>query len=139
MTLIDNGLELLSVDDCRALLGGAEVGRVAITLGALPAVFPVNYKVVGGDVVFLTGEGTKLRAALDGAVVAFQVDEIDMPHRRGWSVVAVGVAQEITDADELTRVQALGLQPLAGGERTHFVRIRPEFVSGRRIEGPPAT
>lgn len=131
--LIDDGLEILSEHECRALLGRGGVGRVAITLGALPAVLPVNYALLEGAIVFLTGEGTKLRAALDRAVVAFEVDEIDAPRRQGWSVLAVGVAAEITDDEELTRARRLNLQPLAGGDRSHFVRIQPEFLSGRRI------
>ncbi len=138
MTLIDDGLEILTEDECRTLLGTVAVGRVAITLGALPAVFPVNYRVVDDEIVFLAGEGTKLRAALDGVVVAFQADEIDGPRRRGWSVLVVGLAQEITDDEELARARDLDLQPLAGGERTHFVRVRPEFVSGRRIDNKAA-
>ncbi len=47
--------------------------------------------------------------------------------------MAVGLAEEITDADELTAAEALGLVPLAGGDRSHYVRIRPEFLSERRI------
>jgi nitroimidazol reductase NimA-like FMN-containing flavoprotein (pyridoxamine 5'-phosphate oxidase superfamily) len=133
MPLTDNGLELLAPDECRLLLGRGGVGRVGVTIGALPAIFPVNYAVLGEDIVFLTGAGTKLKAAVDRSVVAFQVDEFDSA--RGWSVLAVGVATEVTDPAELDAVRALGLVPFAGGERSHFVRIRPEFMSGRRIGG----
>ncbi|HVW32943.1 MAG TPA: pyridoxamine 5'-phosphate oxidase family protein [Acidimicrobiia bacterium] len=133
MTLIDNGLEILSQDQCHDLLRRGDIGRVAVTVAALPAIFPVNYAVLDDDIVFLTGEGTKLRAALEGAVVAFEVDRIDMAHAAGWSVLAVGVAEEITDPAELRSARGLGLKPFASGDRTHFVKIRPEFVSGRRI------
>lgn len=133
MAIIDDGLEILSEEECRALLGKAEVGRVAITLGALPAVLPVNFAVQDGDIFFLTGEGVKLRAALDRAVVAFEVDEIDPARRTGWSVLAVGVAVEVTDEEELAVVRRLRLQPWAGGDRTRWIRVRPEFFSGRRI------
>ena len=47
--------------------------------------------------------------------------------------MAVGVAEEITDPGDLRAVADLGLRPFAGGDRSHVVRIRPEFVSGRRI------
>jgi nitroimidazol reductase NimA-like FMN-containing flavoprotein (pyridoxamine 5'-phosphate oxidase superfamily) len=133
MPLLDDGLEILSEEECRALLGQGRVGRVAITFGALPAVLPVNYSLLDGAIVFLTGEGTKLRAALKRAVVAFEVDEIDVPGRRGWSVLAVGMASEITDEDELARARQLNLRPLAGGDRSHFVQVRPQLLSGRRI------
>lgn len=135
MTLVDDGLEILSEEECRALLARSDVGRVAVTLGALPAVLPVNYSLLEGDIVFLTGEGTKLRAALRNAVVAFEVDEIDRWREGGWSVPAIGVASEITGAEPLARAKALGIRPWAGGNRTHFVRLHPEFLSGRRIAG----
>jgi nitroimidazol reductase NimA-like FMN-containing flavoprotein (pyridoxamine 5'-phosphate oxidase superfamily) len=133
MTLIDNGLEILSPEQCLDLLGRATVGRVAVTVGALPAIFPVTYALLGDDIVFLTGEGTKLRAALAGAVVAFQVDHIDEVEGSGWSVMAVGLAEEITDPVEFRAAEAIHLRPFAAGDRTHFVRIRTEFLSGRRI------
>ena len=133
MTLVDSGVEFLPDDACKNLLASAAIGRVAITMSALPVILPVNFTVLDDDIVFLTGEGTKLRAALEQAVVAFEVDDFDIPMRTGWSVLAVGVACEITDEDELAQVRKLDLRPFAGGDRTHYVRIRPEFYSGRRI------
>jgi len=133
MPLVDDGLEILSDEECRALLGAGCVGRVAITLGALPAVLPVNYALLDGAIVFLTGEGMKLRAALDEAVVAFEVDHFDVPGRRGWSVLAVGMASEVTDERELAEVRRLDLQPFASGDRSHVVRVTPQMLSGRRI------
>lgn len=133
MTLIDNGLEILDPDECRDLLRRAVVGRVAVTVAALPAIFPVNYAILGEDIVFLTGGGTKLRAAVTHTVVAFEVDDFDTSRPGGWSVMAVGVAEEITDPEQITAARGLGLRPFADGHRTHFVKIRPEFMSGRRI------
>jgi nitroimidazol reductase NimA-like FMN-containing flavoprotein (pyridoxamine 5'-phosphate oxidase superfamily) len=133
MPLIDNGLEILSPEQCHDLLRRNDVGRVAVTVAALPAIFPVNYAVIDGDIIFRTGQGTKLRAAVEEAVVAFQIDHFDKSVGSGWSVMAIGVAQEITEPGELARAQQLGLRPFARGDRTHFIRIRPEFLSGRRI------
>lgn len=130
MTLIDNELELLTETECRALLARARIGRVAITMGALPAVYPVNHRVVDGDILFLTGAGSKLRAALNRSVVAFQVDEFDPEGRSGWSVLAVGVAEEICHD---TPIGTAGVVPFARGDREHLVRIRPEILTGRRI------
>ena len=133
-----DGLEVLPEEECRDLLSRAEVGRLAVTVAALPAIFPVNYAVLDGDVIFLTGEGTKLRAAADEAVVAFEIDEIDSATRTGWSVLVVGVAAEVHDPAVLARVATLGLLPWAPGGRSHVVRLRTELVSGRRIT-PHAT
>lgn len=133
MTLIDNGLEILSPAQCWDLLRRGTVGRVGVTIAALPAIFPVNFTILHDHIVFLTGEGTKLRAALEKTVVAFQVDHIEESVASGWSVMAVGLAEEITDPDELRAAEGLNLRPFVTGDRSHFVRIRPEFISGRRI------
>ena len=77
--------------------------------------------------------GTRLSAALRGVVVAFEIDEIDCSHHRGWSVLAVGEAQVVGD-DEADVLRArLALAPWAPGEGDHLVRIQPTFLSGRRI------
>lgn len=132
--LRDEGLDLLSESECYDLLASGAVGRVGVTVGALPVILPVNYRVVGHDVVFRTSPGTKLRAALDRAVIAFEVDAIDDERRTGWSVLAVGRAREVVDPDEVERLDELGLEPWAGdGARDRWVRLHPEFVSGRRI------
>ena len=58
-----DGLEVLSEDECRALLSRADVGRLAITLSALPAIFPVNYRVIDGWIVFRTAPGSKRKGS----------------------------------------------------------------------------
>jgi nitroimidazol reductase NimA-like FMN-containing flavoprotein (pyridoxamine 5'-phosphate oxidase superfamily) len=129
----DLGLEVLSEPECHALLGRASVGRVAITVAALPAVLPVNYALLDGDVVFRTGEGSKLRVALERSVVAFEVDCVDEASYSGWSVLVVGHASTLWRQDDVERAEALGLRPWVAGARDHFVRVTTEMISGRRI------
>jgi nitroimidazol reductase NimA-like FMN-containing flavoprotein (pyridoxamine 5'-phosphate oxidase superfamily) len=130
--LVDSGLEILDEDECLRLLRMARVGRVAITIGAAAAILPVNFVMVGGDIMFFTGPGTKLDAARAGSMVSFEADEVDADSCIGWSVLAVGRA-ELTDGTLRPRVEALGLCPWAAGQRHDLVRIRPTFLSGRRI------
>jgi nitroimidazol reductase NimA-like FMN-containing flavoprotein (pyridoxamine 5'-phosphate oxidase superfamily) len=130
--LVDNGLELLTEEECRTLICTESVGRVGISVSALPAIFPVNYTVVDDDIVFLTGEGLKLRAALKNTVVAFEVDSLDPALGHGWSVLVVGVAREVP-APEREQLEPVRVSPWAGGNRSHLVRIHPEMISGRRI------
>jgi nitroimidazol reductase NimA-like FMN-containing flavoprotein (pyridoxamine 5'-phosphate oxidase superfamily) len=127
----------LSRADALGLLAGESIGRVGVTVGALPAILPVNYGMLDGMIVFRTAPGTKLSAAVQEAVVAFEVDHADSHARAGWSVLVVGHARRITDAELLERVRALELRPWAPGQRDHFVQISPEMVTGRRIN-PPA-
>jgi hypothetical protein len=67
------------------------------------------------------------------AVVGFEVDEIDPIDHTGWSVLVVGPAGEVVDADELVAVDRLPLRPWGPVELGHVVRIRSELVSGRRL------
>ena len=126
------GLEVLSGEECAALLRTQEVGRVAICTGR-PAILPVVYALLDGDVVFRTAPGEKLVAAALNRTVAFEIDEYQIATRTGWSVDIVGRAEEIVHPDELARAEELGLEPWAGEVRDRFVRIRTEELSGRRI------
>ena len=132
--LIDrNGLEILSRADCLGLLGDSGLGRVAVTMNALPVVLPVCFAVLDEDVIIRTGTGTKLSAAVNHAVVTFEVDRLEGDDR--WSVCVTGVAAPVTRPDDLARVVGL---PMPAGLRTlrpHFVRIRSDLVSGRRFLG----
>lgn len=130
---MEEGVEVLGEQECLRLLRTASVGRVGITVGALPVILPVNYGVLDGAIVFRTAGGTKLRAAVRNAVVAFEVDAIDPAEHRGWSVLAVGTATELTNADDLAAAARLGLEPLVPAAGAHYVRLAPELVSGRRI------
>jgi uncharacterized protein len=118
---------------CLALLGAGGIGRVAVSIGAVPAVFPVNYAMLDGEVVFRTGRGTRLDAAMRHAVVAFEVDDVDPLYREGWSVLVVGIADEIADDARRARAEALPLRPWAPGSAERVMVIRPELVSGGRI------
>jgi nitroimidazol reductase NimA-like FMN-containing flavoprotein (pyridoxamine 5'-phosphate oxidase superfamily) len=103
------------------------------TEDALPAVQPVNYRLWRDDVVIRVAGGAKLSAAERNIVVAFEADELDPDLRTGWSVTVVGHAQRITDVNDLVELSGTFLQPWVDGRRDHFVRIRTEKVTGRRL------
>lgn len=132
--LVDHGLELLTEEESLSLLGDGEVGRIGLTMGALPAIFPVNYRLLDGDIVVRTAPGSKLAAAATGAVVAFEVDDYERDTRVGWSVLVVGPSEVVHDLEVTFKVVDVGLEPWAdAGSRTSIIRIRPELVTGRRI------
>jgi len=127
------GLRILSTPECFLRLGRGGVGRVAVTMHALPAIFPVNYAVLDGDVVFRSSTGSKLNSATNHAVVAFEVDENDRMSHTGWSVLIVGHAHVVATADELAAVSRLPLTPWANGMDDAFVRIATSVISGREL------
>ena len=68
------GVAELDAPQCWALLRSVEVGRLAISIMNRPDIFPVNFIVDHGTVVFRTAEGTKLAGAVLNRAVAFEVD-----------------------------------------------------------------
>jgi hypothetical protein len=75
-----------------------------------------------------------LHALLHAAQAAFEIDGVGSDGHTAWSVVIVGVTEEVTSLAEIARIEALGLQTWAPGPKPHWLRIRAGTVSGRRIE-----
>jgi len=127
------GLKQLSRDECLHLLTSVPVGRIIYTRQALPAVELVNFAIDNGDIIIRTDHSGKLAAATRGAVVAFEADSVDTERRAGWSVTVIGQSQEVTDPDEIGRLELIGLSSWAPGGRDHFIRISPGIFNGRRL------
>jgi len=129
------GLGVLDEATCHRLLAETPIGRVVfIEDGDQPMALPVNYLFIDGTVVFRTLEGQKLSAASIGQRVAFEIDDWDPAKRSGWSVVAKGLAEEVTQWAESEHLEQKGLVPWAHGAwRTLWVRITPEGITGRRL------
>lgn len=119
------------------LLSTEHLGRVGVSFAALPAILPVNYALLGDDIVFRSAPGTKLTAALAGAVVAFEVDAVEPDSMAAWSVMVVGRSEWLGDGAALEEAERLPLNPWAPGSHDYFVRIPPEHISGRRYTMPP--
>ncbi len=122
----------LSVAQCWALLREAVVGRLAVLHDGLPDIFPVNFAVDRGSVVFRTGSGA-LYGSAAGAPVAFEVDGYDVADATAWSVVLRGSAREVTDLDDSLDAMTLPLFPWHQGPKPRIVRIEPVSVTGRRF------
>ncbi|MCX4767963.1 pyridoxamine 5'-phosphate oxidase family protein [Streptomyces sp. NBC_01275] len=119
------------------LLGSVSLGRIVFTRHALPTVRPVNHVLIDGDIVIRThGDATLTRYARqtggEGAVVAYEADDIDPDTHLGWSVVVTGYARLVTDLRELAHYQAL-LRPWVSQRMDHAVRISPDLITGVRL------
>ena len=123
----------LTRSECFELLSRQQLGRVAVVDDLGPVIFPINFVLDRHMVVFRADEGTKLDAAAKGGRVAFEIDGTDAATRTGWSVLVRGEAIEVTDQAELMRLRKLRLSPWAPGAMSHYVRILPAKLSGRRI------
>jgi nitroimidazol reductase NimA-like FMN-containing flavoprotein (pyridoxamine 5'-phosphate oxidase superfamily) len=127
------GLDVLSQRECIDLLSWTPIGRIVFTDRALPAVQPVTFCLDGEDIVIRTGAGSKLAAATRDAVVAFEADDFDPGANTGWSVTAIGRARAVTAPAEITRLSALPLRIWTQRNQDHFIVLRAEQLSGRRI------
>jgi hypothetical protein len=76
--------------------------------------------------------------AAPGIVVAYEADAIDPASHLGWSVVITGTAHLVRDTDEVARYQPQ-LSPWVAGEIDQLIRIRPEIVTGFRLDGDTGT
>ena len=132
-------LEELTEAESLRLIEHAEIGRIGFTGRFGPTILPVNFKVLDGSVVFRTeadgplGEDLRTGIAHAEYKVAFEIDEIDKTERTGWSVLIQGAVHYVEDEEERAVVVKTGVEPWAGGERDLYVRIKPTFISGRRI------
>jgi transcriptional regulator with XRE-family HTH domain len=125
-------LETLTERECRRLLAAGGVGRLVFIADRRPVALPVNYRMLEGDVVFRTGEDTSLTAVSDAEPVSFEVDRVDEAMSEGWSVLVTGRLRRVSP-DEFRRLENLGIEPWAGGQRSVYLRIEGREVSGRRI------
>ena len=127
------GVTILELDECWMLLRSGEVGRLAVSNMDHPDIFPVNYVVDHGTVVFRTAEGTKLATAVLGPAVAFAIDGYDAKAGDAWSVVLKGRASEVQRMRDVVEATELPLFPWHTSPKPRFVRIEPESVTGRRF------
>ena len=139
MDMDRNGLEILDRAECLRLLAGSILGRIAVTIGALPVILPVNFLLDGDRILIRTGTGTKLEAATRDAVVAFEVDDVEPFSHSGWSVCVTGRAMELRDQDDVARVASLPLPHWAPKGTEHVVAVSVDLVTGRRLSHPTPT
>jgi nitroimidazol reductase NimA-like FMN-containing flavoprotein (pyridoxamine 5'-phosphate oxidase superfamily) len=134
-------LERLDEAECLRLIASGGIGRIGYSGRYGPTVFPVNYRLYEGTIVFRTGQDSPtdedLRTGIAHAEfkVAFEIDDINQAERAGWSVLVQGSAHHVESDAERASVLEAGVEPWAGGARELFVRVIPTRVTGRRV-GP---
>ncbi|GGU70020.1 pyridoxamine 5'-phosphate oxidase family protein [Kitasatospora aureofaciens] len=128
----------LDESQCLKLLGGTAVGRLVYTVGALPAVMPVRYRIAtDGSVLLQANAGSEIALAVTDAVVAFEASELSETDRSGWSVTLLGRADVTSVSAASHPVPAAVPAPAKSADQV-TIRIRPELVSGRSLPASPA-
>ncbi|SNX56058.1 nitroimidazol reductase NimA-like FMN-containing flavoprotein (pyridoxamine 5'-phosphate oxidase superfamily) [Streptomyces sp. TLI_55] len=132
----NDGFRELERQECLRLLAEVPMGRIVHTRQALPAVLPVNFCLDGdGAVLLRTAAASELVRAIDGAVVAFEADQVDAGTHSGWSVVVTGAASVVRDPAEHDRLTRTGPRSWVPSPDEVFVRIEPDLVTGRALVG----
>lgn len=126
----------LTVDECLELLSGGVIGRVALATPVGPRIVPVNYAMYDDAIVFRTAPYSELGTYGWNNELAFEVDHIDYEKHQGWSVVALGRAQLVDDADELRAIREhWDPRPWASGQRNLYMKLVWHDLTGRRLGG----
>jgi nitroimidazol reductase NimA-like FMN-containing flavoprotein (pyridoxamine 5'-phosphate oxidase superfamily) len=131
-------LEVMTAEECAARLAEGGIGRFLFVTERGPVAVPVNYAMLGEDVVFRTDDRSAAAGTVGRQPVSFDVDHFDEALREGWSVLVSGAASMLTRPEDVREAEQLGIEPWAGGERDAYVRVVPAEVSGRRIRVRPA-
>ncbi len=126
-------IEDLSASQCWRLLRTVPIGRIALHHDDEIEVFPVNYVVDGGTVVFRTAAGTKLTLIGQDPTCTFEADEIDVAEQLVWSVVLKGTAKPLRGHDEITSSFDMEVPTWQAGPTPTYVRLTPAVISGRRF------
>ena len=128
MTLNGADPQVLAEAECLRLLAGERLGRVAITVRALPVILPVHFALDHDEIVFRAPPGGIIAEATRHAVIAFEADGSE-PGNGSWSVLATGVARHLAEQD----ARALTSLPPWSSEADVAVALTPQLLSGRRL------
>lgn len=120
---------------CRDLLGRTQIGHVALSVRALPAVVPLPYAVTDAG-IFIGCDVDQVAEAMERSVVALQSDGFDEDARKRWTVLVIGLTQR-TRHDEIDPGQlgALGTANVnVVLNAFHLFRLDPNVFSGQWLK-----
>lgn len=125
----------LTTAECEQLLHAGAFGRLVLPHGPRGAeILPVNYTTVDHAVLVHAASGSILDAHAGGAELLFEVDHVDYERAQGWSVVARGRGERVTD-DERTEEERHVPGPPRWLDRDQgvWIRLTWDEVTGRRV------
>jgi len=135
---VEAQLEVVPDEECLTLLRLGDIGRIAFVLEGLPIILPVNYRVVSDDagmwIMLRTRPGNSIDRAPEH--VAFETDGIDHERQRGWSVLVRGAIHHMDHNEVELFNRRYDPKPWPQSERTSWLAIKPQTITGRRLESP---
>lgn len=130
----EHHLQELAESECKRLLSTSSVGRIGLVIDGQPMILPVNY-VFDNDLVVMRVESGSTVSQAAMTSVAFEIDVIDSASHRGWSVLVLGRARDVTTSiDERSeQLRELCVSPWAAGEKATWIAVAPHRITGRRL------
>jgi nitroimidazol reductase NimA-like FMN-containing flavoprotein (pyridoxamine 5'-phosphate oxidase superfamily) len=129
---VDSSEYVLDSEASFELLRSSRVGRVAVNGPWAPLMFPINYSLDGGAVVFMASE--EMCAAINReSAVTFQNDGYDKARNAAWNIVIKGIVEKMRNNGHLE--MPVGFAPVAPEPWSvrgdgFWMRIVPETVEG---------
>lgn len=104
-------MAILDEDAVWQRLGSTHLGRIGISVGALPVVVPAVFAVVDRRLALAIDPETHFAGAVDGSVVAFEASGHDEALERWWSVL-IRATCSLADPDgsAAAALEGLGLE-----------------------------
>ncbi len=124
-------VQVLTEEECWNALRSGSLGRLALSVGGIPDIFPVNFVAADRNLFFRTASGTKLLELTVNNRVAFETDGVGRDE--AWSVIVHGTARALETQREIDDAAGLPLRPLIPTVKPVFVEIVPQSVTGRRF------
>lgn len=121
--------DVISERECWGLLATCSVGRLALSVRALPVILPVQYYLDGRRLAVCLGHRGLPERSLNETIIAFAADSIDPVTRSGWSVQVQGRS--------VIPSGARGDIACGWPAAAQVVKIEPERISGLRIHSCP--
>ncbi len=129
-----DGEPVLELNDEQSwkLLEATRHGRLVVSVGGEPDIFPVNYLASGRKIYLRTAPGNKLAQLTINSKVLLETDGILSDE--AWSVVLRGTARVLSNSTEIAAVEELGLKTWVPTLKDFYVEVVPTSVSGRHFE-----
>ncbi|KRC50289.1 MULTISPECIES: pyridoxamine 5'-phosphate oxidase family protein [unclassified Nocardioides] len=126
-------LERLDQDQCAGLLAAGVYGRLVLLADGRPEIVPVNYTTHAGAAWVRTSPGSLLDRYADGAALLLEVDHVDHERAHGWSVVARGRGERVSDEElRSADLHFPGPPRWVRHDDAAWVRLRWDELTGRR-------
>ncbi len=125
----------LSAQESLDRLANEKFGRLAISTPGGPRIVPLNFTLVDDAIVLRTSPHSEVARFAIGTLAAFEVDGIAQDDHSGWSVVAVGMLEELEPAGLADLRGEWVPQPWASGVRNLYLKLTWTELTGRRLQG----